>query len=51
MLGTILMVFAFVFFCLAAANVNHPRINLGWLGLAFWVLAILIGGASIHLGR
>lgn len=52
MLGTILMVFSFVLFCLAAANVNHPRISLGWLGLAFWVLAILFGSVSMggHAG-
>ena len=48
MLGIILLVFAFVLLCLAAANVNHPRINLGWAGLAFWVLSLLLGG--VHIG-
>ena len=53
MLETILMVFALVFFCCAAANVPYPRVSFGWLGLAFWVLAILFGGAAAggHLGR
>ena len=48
MLGIILLVFSFVLFSLAAANVNHPRISLGWAGLAFWVLSILLGG--VHIG-
>lgn len=44
MLTTILMVFAFVLLLLAAFNVPvPPRINLGWLGLACWALAILLG--------
>ena len=49
MLGTILMVFAFVLFVLAGLNVPAgPRFNLiGW-GLACWVLAVLLAG--IHLG-
>lgn len=53
MLGLILMVFALVFFAVAAAGVSHPRVSFGWLGLAFWVLAILFGGVAIggHLGR
>ena len=53
MLETILMVFALVFFCCAAANVPYPRVSFGWLGLAFWVLAILFGGVGVggHLGR
>ena len=53
MLVTILMVFALVFFCCAAANVPYPRVNFGWLGLTFWVLAILFGGVGMgtHLGR
>ena len=48
MLGTIVMVFAFVLFVLAAANVNHPRVSRGRLGLVFWVLAILL--SSVHVG-
>jgi hypothetical protein len=32
------------FFCLllAALNVSAPRVSLGWLGLSFWSLAILL---------
>jgi hypothetical protein len=49
MLGTILMVFAFVLLALAAFNVPaSPRINLGWAGMACWALAILIG--NLHIG-
>ena len=43
MITTILLVFAFVFFVCAAFNINPPRCNLGWLGLAFWVLSLLWG--------
>jgi len=44
MLITILMVFAFVCLVLAACGVNHPRVNLGWLGMSFWALAIIVPG-------
>lgn len=37
----ILLVFAFVLFCIAAFGVTHPRINLIAAGLAFWVLSLL----------
>jgi hypothetical protein len=44
MLTLILMVFAFVCLVLASLNVpTPPRINLGWLGMAFWALSILLG--------
>jgi hypothetical protein len=49
MLGTILLVFAFVLLALAALNVpSSPRINLGWAGMACWCLSILLGG--LHIG-
>lgn len=52
MIGLVLLVVALICFLLAAAPIT-VRVNLIALGLAFWVLAILIGGASIHpaLGR
>jgi hypothetical protein len=38
-----LMVLALVLLLLAGLNVpSHPRINLGWLGMFFWLLAIVI---------
>ncbi len=44
MLTLILMVFSFVCLVLAAFNVpTPPRINLGWLGMAFWSLAVVLG--------
>lgn len=46
MINTILLVFAFVLFVLAAFNVP-ARWNLVAAGLAFWVLSILLGG--LHL--
>lgn len=51
MLGIIFLVFAFVLLVMAAANVNHPRVHLGWLGLALWVLSLLLGGVGNQLFR
>lgn len=36
----ILLVLAFVLFLVSAFNVSLPRVNLGWLGLAFLTLAL-----------
>ena len=48
MITTILLVFAFVCFTLAALwNPGPPRVNLIAAGLAFWSLAELLGG--LHL--
>lgn len=48
MFGTILMVFAFVLLVLAAFwNPGPSRVQLGWIGMAAWALAILLGG--LHL--
>ncbi len=45
MLTTILLVAAFVLLVLAALNIPQPpRLSLGWLGLALWVLAELVSG-------
>lgn len=42
MLHIILYVLAIVLLFLAAFGVNHPRINLGWLGLAVLALTLVI---------
>jgi hypothetical protein len=52
MIGQILMVFAFVFAIIAAlfvAEVNRPplAIHFGWLALAFYILAALLGGFGV----
>jgi hypothetical protein len=44
------MIVALVLFCIAAANVPVPRVNLIALGLAFWIAATLFGGARILAG-
>jgi hypothetical protein len=49
MIGIILLVFAFVLFCLATFNVA-ARWNLIAAGLAFWVLSVLLGGIGTHIG-
>lgn len=54
MLTTILLVFAFVLFAIAAfVYPDAPPSRWGWgrfvaAGLAFWVLSILLGG--LHVG-
>lgn len=48
-LGTVLLIIAFVFFILAAISVpSPPRLNWVAAGLAFWVLAILIGTLPVR---
>jgi len=47
-LNLILLVLAFVLFICATAGVpSPPRFNLGWAGLAAWVLSIIIGGLKL----
>jgi hypothetical protein len=36
----IFLALAFVLFVLSGLNVGHPRVSLGWLGLAFLTLAL-----------
>lgn len=48
MIGTILLVFAFVLAVLAAFNFGQPRWSLGWASLACYFLSLLLGG--LHLG-
>jgi hypothetical protein len=53
MLGQILMVFAFVFAVIASlfiTTVQRPPISLhfGWLAVAFWILAVLLGGFGVR---
>ncbi len=49
MLGTILLVFSFVLLVLAAFwNPGPPRVNLGWAGMACYILSLLLGG--LHIG-
>jgi hypothetical protein len=48
MISTILLVFAFVLFCVATFNVP-ARWNLIAAGLAFWVASVLFSGLGAHL--
>lgn len=42
---TILMVLALVLLALQTAGVGSPpRFSLGWAGLTFWALAVLLAG-------
>jgi hypothetical protein len=41
-IGVALLVIALVLFALAAAGVVHQRVQFVPLGLAFWVLAVLL---------
>jgi hypothetical protein len=52
MIAQILLVFAFVFAVIAAlfvSTVNRPplAIHFGWLAVAFWILAVLLGGFGL----
>lgn len=42
-INLLLLILAFVCFLLAALNIPSSRVSLTPLGLAFWVLSILIG--------
>lgn len=44
MLTTILLVFGFVFLCLGSRDIQVAGCHLGWVGLALWLLVVLIGG-------
>lgn len=48
MLSLILLVFAFVFFAIAAFNVATTRVNLIAAGLALVTLAEILGSAQLH---
>jgi len=47
MLTLFLMIAALVLLILAAFNVPSSRVNLGWLGLACWCLAVLLAGRTL----
>lgn len=47
MLTTLLLLLAFISFVLAAFGASVSRVNLVALGLALWVLSILLGGLVI----
>jgi len=53
MLSQILLVFAFVFAVIAALFVDAVSrgaltIHFGWLAVAFWILATLLGGFGVR---
>jgi len=47
-LSTILLIFAFIAFVLAAIGWGYKKTNLMAIGLALWVLSILV--TQVHLG-
>jgi hypothetical protein len=49
-LGTILLVIAFICFILAAFNATIKKVSLLPLGLALWVLSLLLDALKIRLG-
>lgn len=48
MIGTILIVAAFVLALLACLGVNAPRVNLGWAAMACYFLSLLLGGLGLR---
>jgi hypothetical protein len=46
-IGLILLVFAFVFACIASGFASiWGRFNFGWLAIAFWIASELLGGLA-----
>jgi hypothetical protein len=45
-IGLILLVFAFVFACIAARWASIAPWNIGWLAIACWIASELIGGVA-----
>jgi hypothetical protein len=41
-IALLLRIVAFVLLCLAAAGVPSGRVSLGWLGLALWLLSMMV---------
>jgi hypothetical protein len=41
-LDTILLIIALILLILAAFGVSHPRVSLGWLGMAFFVASLMV---------
>jgi hypothetical protein len=48
-IALILLVIAFICFLVSAIGIPVPRVNLVAMGLALWVLSILIGGSHFPL--
>ena len=45
----LLQIVALVCLLLAAVNVpTTPRISIGWLGMFFWLLSVMVGGIVLH---
>jgi hypothetical protein len=45
---TLFLILALVCFILSAIGIPSSRINLQSLGLAFWVLGMLVGGIALR---
>ncbi len=50
-MALIILAFAFVFECIAAfwQPSPSPRVHFGWLGVAFLILYLIVGGAAKFL--
>lgn len=44
----ILQILALICLFIAAWGVALPRVSAGWLGLALWLLSLMIGGVELH---
>lgn len=47
-LSFILQIIALICLFAAALNVAWARVSLGWLGLALWLLSLMVGGVALH---
>lgn len=47
-LSFLLQIIAVICLFCAALNVAAPRVSLGWLGLALWLLSLMVSGVVLH---
>lgn len=47
-LAFILQILALICLTTAALGITTPRVASGWLGLALWLLSLMVGGVELH---
>lgn len=47
-LSFVLQIVALICLFCAALSVPFARVSLGWLGMALWLLSLMVGGVVLH---
>jgi hypothetical protein len=47
-LSFLLQIVALVCLFCASFSVNPPRVGLGWMGMALWLLSLMVGGVVLR---